>query len=156
MGPRPSPEHSIDRRDNNKGYHRSNCRWATDLQQAQNTRRTRKISAAAEGLYYARNLVGWSRQKLASAAGTSAQALTNYEVSGSDPRANTVQKWWRALENAGIEFSDEAPYIRLRTKSHDALRDALAYLQADGVKEVEMLSAMRDLVAELAEPISGR
>lgn len=38
MGPRPSPEHSIDRKDNELGYSKSNCRWATYLEQANNKR----------------------------------------------------------------------------------------------------------------------
>ncbi len=44
MGPRPSPLHSIDRIENNLGYSKDNCRWATKKQQNRNRRDTINIT----------------------------------------------------------------------------------------------------------------
>ncbi len=39
MGARPSDKHSLDRIDNDSGYFKSNCRWATRREQRRNQRR---------------------------------------------------------------------------------------------------------------------
>jgi hypothetical protein len=38
MGEKPSKEHSLDRIDNNLGYSKNNCRWATKYEQSSNKR----------------------------------------------------------------------------------------------------------------------
>lgn len=44
MGKKPSPKHSLDRINNDKGYSKRNCRWATNHEQAINTRKGYKIT----------------------------------------------------------------------------------------------------------------
>ena len=44
MGQKPTAGHSIDRTDNSKGYCKSNCRWATNLEQGRNTSRVIRFS----------------------------------------------------------------------------------------------------------------
>lgn len=43
VGPKPSPDHTLDRRNNDDGYRPGNVRWATKEQQARNTRQTRIV-----------------------------------------------------------------------------------------------------------------
>lgn len=45
MGPRPSPEHEIERKDVNAGYCADNCKWVTRSEQARNKRNTRYETA---------------------------------------------------------------------------------------------------------------
>lgn len=48
MGPRPSPTHTIDRKDNEKGYSKDNCYWATRIEQANNKRSNRLFTINGE------------------------------------------------------------------------------------------------------------
>jgi len=57
MGPRPTPQHSLDRKKNDEGYYPDNCKWATDVEQGRNKRnninvtfigKTQPVSAWAE------------------------------------------------------------------------------------------------------------
>lgn len=43
MGDKPTPKHSLERRNNNKGYSPKNCGWATKYEQAANKRNSNKI-----------------------------------------------------------------------------------------------------------------
>jgi hypothetical protein len=48
VGDRPSPKHSLDRVDNNRGYEPGNVRWATDTEQARNKTTTIKIKICCQ------------------------------------------------------------------------------------------------------------
>jgi len=57
MGKRPSLLHSIDRRNNDKGYNKENCYWATKKQQNSNKRDTTSITFNNQ----TKNLSDWAK-----------------------------------------------------------------------------------------------
>jgi len=80
MGEKPTPAHTIERKNNNRGYSMSNCEWATRTAQARNMRSnvnirsegvTRcltdwlRINGIKPGTYYTRISRGWSVRKAA-------------------------------------------------------------------------------------------
>jgi transcriptional regulator with XRE-family HTH domain len=76
----------------------------------------------------ARALMGWSRDTLAAKSGTSAPTIQAFEALGSDPKLSTLNKWYRALEGAGVEFidddaeADRGPGVRLRHGARGATK----------------------------------
>ena len=58
MGEKPSPEYSIERIDNEDGYHKDNCRWATFQEQSENRRDNKFITYDGITDTYS----GWSRR----------------------------------------------------------------------------------------------
>lgn len=62
MGARPSESHSVERKDNSKGYSSDNCVWATPVEQSRNTRRSVMIEFQGERLCMAEwaERRGWS------------------------------------------------------------------------------------------------
>lgn len=68
MGRAPTPKHSVERIDNDKGYYKENCKWATHKEQCRNRRsnryfthddRTKIIGDWAKELRINRGIIGW-------------------------------------------------------------------------------------------------
>jgi len=63
----------------------------------------------------ARAMLGLTQAQLARAAGLSTTGLNNIESGNTDARGSTLRAIQKALENAGVEFTNDVqPGVRLR------------------------------------------
>lgn len=49
MGPRPSPKHTIERKDNEGNYEPGNCKWGTRFEQSANRRNSNLVTIDGHG-----------------------------------------------------------------------------------------------------------
>lgn len=75
MGQKPSPQHSIERINNDKGYSPDNCRWATMIEQNRNRRSNHLITFGGETLC----IKEWA-ERLNISKGTLRQRLNKWTI----------------------------------------------------------------------------
>lgn len=105
VGARPSAKHSLDRKDNSKGYEPGNVRWATQVEQTNNTRQNRIVEidgircTLAEAIRLKGQRSNVVRQRIA--IGWSVERALNQPITPSPMR--------------GIKKSDEIKVSRTRS-----------------------------------------
>lgn len=76
MGRRPSNKHQIDRIDNNCGYSKANCRWATAAENSRNRRNTVLTMEKADSIREMKATQGLSTSAIAKIIGVSYSAVS--------------------------------------------------------------------------------
>ena len=84
----------------------------------------------------ARAMLEWSRKQLADASGIAERTVIDFERGARSPLRNNLAAMQRALETAGIEFTNgDAPGVRLRNAGTSTAAQAEA--QEDALEAEE-------------------
>ena len=146
MGERPSPSHSIERRDNSLGYAPDNCCWATHKEQAFNRRSTVLITwndetksvkqwadflGTSPGYIYQRLKKGWNPQDALAVPpitnGTKFRKMTprKYEPIKRNSHLLTYQGKTQTIAEWAKEYNLKYNTLKERLNAKWPLRDAL-------------------------------
>lgn len=120
MGPRPTPQHSVDRIDNSGNYCKENCRWATTSEQARNRRSNLMIThngatkCAADwaqetgispSIISRRHRMGWSAKEILE---------TPRQVRKNNRRFFTVADELASLKSENEHLTAELAYFKIQ------------------------------------------
>lgn len=93
MGPKPTPKHTLDRKDNNKGYSPDNCKWATRLEQSINKRLSKQNKSGHSGVVWNKKLSKWVARIAVNKTRTHLGVFENLEMA-IEARKQAEMKYW--------------------------------------------------------------